>query len=115
MREHRPTSEAQRQHGHEPHKPWLVVDSFDELMAHEAEIVARIARLPNGGNLFMANPLMLLDDLGVKLTSRAREELVQRVPELSALSPTPYLALKSSIEPQTIHFIVHGLFQRRSP
>jgi hypothetical protein len=107
--------DTERPHPHEPRRPWLVVDSFDELMAHEAEIVARIAEMRNGGNLFMANPLMLLADLGIELTPRAHEELVQRVPELSALSPTPYLALKASLEPQTIQIVVHGLFERRAP
>lgn len=93
---------------------WLKINSFDELIQHEPEILERIADTPNGGNLFMAHPFMLLADIGVELSDQAREEIKRHEPYLSALSATPYNALKISKEEQRIRFHVHGLFQRRS-
>jgi hypothetical protein len=92
---------------------WLNVDSFDQLMEHEAEIVKRIADFPNGGNLFLCHPLMLLADLGVVLSERARQELLTVEPQLAALSAVPYRALRSSTAPQKTRVHVRGLFRRR--
>lgn len=97
------------------YKPgWLKVNSFDELMKHEKEILDRIAHTQNGGNLFMAHPLMLLADIGVQLSEDARKEIISREPHLAALSEVPYKAIKTSTEQQSIRFYLHGLFERRS-
>jgi len=90
----------------------LKVDSFEELMSHESEILERISRLRNGGNLFITHPFMLFEDIGVELSERAREEILDHEPHLSALSPTPYNALKESQEEQHIHFHIKGLFRK---
>jgi len=97
-------------------KPWsnIKVASFDELLKHEGEIIERIAATPNGGNLFMIHPLMLLADVGVELSERSIKEILEHEPYLSGLSPTPYQALKHSKEKQKVRFHVHGLFRRRS-
>jgi hypothetical protein len=92
----------------------IKVDSFDELMQHEQEILQRIERTPNGGLLFVTHPLMLLRDVGVELSERAQKEILDHEPHLSALSPTPYSAIKASTEQQPVEFRVHGLFERRS-
>lgn len=93
---------------------WLKINSFDELIHHEKQILERIANTPNSGNLFMAHPFMLLADIGVDISDRAQEEIVRHEPHLSALSATPYDVLKMSKEKQKVRFHLHGLFQRRS-
>ena len=95
-------------------QPWLSVDSFDELMAHEQEILSRIADTPKGGNLFMAHPLLLLRDIGVELSDRAREQIICREPHLTGLSPQPYLAVKRSRQQQRIRFHLQGLFRKEA-
>lgn len=89
---------------------WLRVDSFEDLMAHESEILELISDMPKGGNLFMAHPIMCLKDVGVQLSEQAVQELLEREPHLAALSPQPYLALKRSKEEQHIRFNLRGLF-----
>ena len=91
---------------------WLNIDSLAELSQHEEEVLERIALIPNGGNLFMIHPFMLLADLGVRLSERAKVEIVRRHPTLSALSPAPYLALKGSGQQQQVRFHLRGLFGR---
>jgi hypothetical protein len=92
----------------------LPIGSFAELMAHEQEILARIATITNGGNLFLINPFLLLEDAAVILSDEARRELLQREPSLSAVSPTPYRALKASTATQSVRIQLKGLFRRRS-
>lgn len=92
--------------------PWLKVDSLDELMKHEKEIVSYIERVPNGGQLFLIHPFMLFKDIGVELSKRAEEEILTLEPRLSALSTVPYAALKNNKEKQKVQFRVHGLFDR---
>lgn len=92
---------------------WLQIDSFDDLMSHEEEIVARINELRNGGNLFLAHPFMLLEDIGVELSENVKEEILEMEPSLSALSAKPYESLKRSRVTQNMHIEVNGLFRRR--
>lgn len=94
-------------------KPWLKVDSFAELMAHEPEILKRIEATPNGGQLFLIHPIMLLREIGVDLSARAEQDILRHEPHLTGLSPVPYQALKNSKEHQPVQFHVRGLFQRR--
>ena len=93
-------------------KPWLKVNSLDELMKHENEIVKHIERTPNGGQLFLIHPFLLLRDIGVELSERAAEEIRQHEPRLTGLSAVPYQALKGSKEKQHVRFHVRGLFKR---
>jgi hypothetical protein len=82
-------------------------------MKHEKEIVARIEGTRNGAHLFLIHPFMLLRDIGVELSERAEQEIRQHEPHLTGLSAVPYEALKNSKEKQSIHFHLHGLFERR--
>jgi hypothetical protein len=93
----------------------LAVNSFDQLMDHEQEIVERIATMPNGGHLFMIHPFRLLQDIGVTLSEQARAEIIGRFPELSTLSLTPYNNLKRTRDPQPTQYHLRGLFPRRAP
>ena len=90
----------------------IEVDSLCELLEHEAEILRRIAAVPNGGNLFLAHPLLLLEDVGVALSDSARAEMLRREPALSGLSPTPYRALQRTPHPQRVRVELRGLFQK---
>lgn len=96
-----------------PAQPRLNITSVEELMEHEKEIVSRIAALPNGGNLFMAHPFLLLADIGVELSKSVRAQLTRQDPYLTGLSDTAYKALKGSRGQQRMKFHVRGLFQPR--
>jgi hypothetical protein len=93
----------------------MKIDSVEELHRHEKEIVERIARFPNGGNLFMAHPFLLLREIGIDLSEQVRAELVRQDPYLTGLSATPFNALKACKEKQRVRFHIHGLFRRRTP
>ena len=80
----------------------LRIESVEELFKHQVEILARIERVPNGGNLFVIHPLQMLADVGVELAPAAREELLRRSPQLAAASPVAYQALRSSDQPQKV-------------
>jgi hypothetical protein len=43
------------------------INSLDELRALEKELLAQIAAYPNGGGLFLCDPLRLLAEFGVTL------------------------------------------------
>lgn len=93
------------------HLPPLEVDSFAELCQQEAAIIERIEKTPNGGYLFQLHPLMLLRDLGVRLSKKAVRELVEQEPTLASLNPAPYLALRASDSEQPIRVRVRHLFK----
>jgi hypothetical protein len=92
--------------------PRLIIDSLEKLQQHEKEIVGRIAQFPNGGNLFVAHPFLLLAEVGVDISDKFRIELTSQDPYLTGLSPTPYQALRATKGKQRIRFQVHGLFRR---
>lgn len=94
-------------------RTWLKVDSFDELMKNEKEIVDRINRFPNGTQLFLIHPFMLLKDIGVELSARAEQDIRRHEPQITGLSAVPYNALKNSKEKQNVRFHLRGLFERR--
>ncbi|HEY3203988.1 MAG TPA: hypothetical protein VGL03_10040 [Thermoanaerobaculia bacterium] len=91
----------------------LEIGSYAELLRREREILERIERMPNGGNLFLAHPFRLLADVGVVLAKKVEEEIRALHPELSGLGDGPYEALKASEQPQNVRFNVKGLFRRR--
>jgi len=91
---------------------WLTVESLKELHRNESEIVKRIDKFPNGGNLFMINPFLLLDDIGVSLSDKGRQEIVKLEPTLYSCPSIPYQSLRSSQTPQRIRFHVKGLFRK---
>jgi hypothetical protein len=100
--------------GTEPTAPRLPISSYAELVQNEREILRRIEALPNGGNLFMIHPFLLLADVGVELSERARTEILRAEPRLAGLSAVPYRALRASRSPQTYQIRLRGLFERRS-
>lgn len=53
----------------------IKVASLDDLFKHEAAIVRRINDTPNGGRLFLADPLRLLKDINVDLTPATQRAL----------------------------------------
>lgn len=95
-------------------QPVLKINSLDELSHYETEILERIANFPNGGNLFLIHPFLLLNDVGVELSEQILYKIVDQSPHLSSLSATPYNALKYSQKPQSTRIHLKGLFQKRS-
>jgi hypothetical protein len=93
--------------------PWLSIDSLRELFAQEDKILARIRDTPNGPLLFLTNPLLALQDLGVKLSDAALAELKAYEPNLAQILPAAYLALKSSRVAQKSNLELRGLFRKR--
>jgi hypothetical protein len=92
----------------------LEIGSYDELMKNEPEILRRIKAMPNGGALFLINPFLLFEDVGVKLSDKAKREVLAAEPRLMGLSAIPYRALKASKSRQNYRVNVKGLFERRS-
>lgn len=90
----------------------IVIHTFEELLEYEQEVVDRINATPKGGNLFMAHPFLLLEELGVQLTDEVIEEIKDREPYLSALSPISYYTLRETQEDQHIRYHLRGLFRR---
>jgi hypothetical protein len=94
--------------------PSLTINSFDELITNEEQILVRIEKTPNGANLFMIHPFLLLADVGVQLSEQAQAEILEINPQISGLSRTPYDALKRSDAKQNVNYRLKGLFQRRA-
>jgi hypothetical protein len=93
--------------------PPLAIRSFDDLVKAEREILQRIAKTPNGGNLFMLHPFRLFADVEVKLPKELEAEIVRRFPELSGLSSTAYEALRNRGGHQNVRFHIRGLFRKK--
>jgi hypothetical protein len=103
------TSESEigpRHHGSPIH-----IDTFAALLKHEKEIVERINAMPNGGALFLIHPFLAMQDAGVELSARAREEIMRTEPRVGALSPVPYKAMKTSRAKQNYRVRIRGLFR----
>lgn len=92
----------------------LHINSFQELGDFESEILERISKVRNGGYLFILNPLLLLEDLDVVLSAKAKKQLLKREPTLKGMSSKPYHALKGSESEQVITVNVKSLFRRDS-
>ncbi|HEX8177267.1 MAG TPA: hypothetical protein VF543_19420 [Pyrinomonadaceae bacterium] len=92
----------------------LEIGSYDELIRNEPEILRRIKAMPNGGALFLINPFLLFEDIGVVLSDTAKREVLTAEPRLAGLSAIPYRALKTSRSRQNYRVNVRGLFERRS-
>jgi hypothetical protein len=93
----------------------LRITSYRQLLEHEREILARIAKLPNGAQLFLAHPFRCLADVGVALAETVEREIRALHPELSGLSPTPYEFLKRQDQDPLVQIELRGLFRRREP
>lgn len=90
------------------------INSFSELMLREKEVLDMIRRMPNGGNLFMAHPILFLKEIaGLQLSENALSELIAREPILANLKDDAFRVLKNnpSVE-QHITFEVRGLFKK---
>jgi hypothetical protein len=89
----------------------MEIASFDELLENETRLVEMINATPKGGNLFMANPLLLLRDLGVELSGEASEQLKEREPNIFELTDSAYRAIQASDEQQRVRYRLKGLFR----
>jgi hypothetical protein len=57
----------------------LEVNTLEDLISLEPQIVERINIIPNGGRLFMADPIRLLKEINVNLTPKATRQLQQKL------------------------------------
>lgn len=57
----------------------LKVNNLDELISLEQQIVERINITPNGGRLFMADPIRLLKEINVNLSPKATKQLEEKL------------------------------------
>ncbi len=88
------------------------ISSIEDLQKYESEILDRIRKIPNGPNLFMIHPFMMLSDVDVELSDDVIKKLVEIEPHLSALSVIPYEILKKSNAKQSVTYTLRGLFPR---
>lgn len=89
------------------------INSFDELMRHEKDALELIRKTRNGGNLFMAHPILFLKEVaGLNLTEGAVRELISREQALEALPEDAFRAIKGSLQEQNIKFEIRGLFKK---
>jgi hypothetical protein len=90
----------------------IQITSLEQLHAHEPEILERIAAMPNGGQLFLTNPFMLLDELGVELDDGVRAQIVELHPEIGSATETAYRALRRTASDQHVKVVLEGLFRK---
>ena len=92
----------------------IVVATYDELLAHEQELLERINAVPNGGQLYLLHPLRLFADVGVELGPKARDDFASRHGGAGAWSERPYHALRESTSRQPGRVTLRGLFRKAS-
>src|SRR5215831_9698671 len=109
-----PSGAPQTRYGEGLHEPIPAARDplIRDLVKAEREILQRIAKTPNGGNLFMLHPFRLFADVEVKLPKELEAEIVRRFPELSGLSSTAYEALRNRGGHQNVRFHIRGLFRK---
>lgn len=88
----------------------LSINCFEDLHAHESEILRRIRETPNGGILFALNPLLLLKDVNVLLSDALHEQWCEREPRLRTLREADYLRMKANPVVADVSVKVKGLF-----
>jgi hypothetical protein len=94
----------------------LRLSSLNELIAHEQELLRRIIAVPNGAQLLMLDPLRLLSEVSVELSSEAvaawgRASGFDLASPLNAASA--YEATRRSA-PSSGRVHLQGLFRRRT-
>lgn len=89
------------------------VNGFDELVNNEKKIIKRINETLNGGQLFLADPLQMLHEVGVELDEKAQGELLARNRSIQRDScRMAFNALKRSQVPQNVRIHLKGLFKK---
>jgi hypothetical protein len=92
----------------------IVIRTYDELLEHEPGLLARISSVPNGGQLYLLHPLLLLADIGADLAPQVQEEFAARHGATGGWSDGPYRALRESTGKQPQQVTLRGLFRRPS-
>jgi hypothetical protein len=100
-----------------PPQAWQRVELTNQadLERRELEILERIRSTPNGGLLFLTNPLRALHDLGFDLSGDLKIQLQQREPSLLSSSDTAYHAIKLHGAQYVIQVSLDKLFRSRTP
>lgn len=77
----------------------VTIASFEDLISHEREIVRRVNLTPNGGHLFLIDPLRFLDSVGITVASLALTEWRKHIGNPSFGKPSqksPYEAIRDT-------------------
>jgi hypothetical protein len=90
----------------------IAITTYEELLNSEEELLVRIMRLPNGGQLYLIHPLLVFADVGAELAPDVQEEFAVQHGGSGGWSEEPYRALRESTGTQPIQVTLHGLFRR---
>jgi hypothetical protein len=85
--------------------------SLADLRRHEAMIVERINARPNGGHLFLLDPLQTLQLIGVRLSPRAAQEIARLEPGSRSPDRLAFANLVRTQADQRIAVTLSGLFR----
>jgi hypothetical protein len=80
----------------------------------ESDIIKRASTIRHSGNLFAANPLRFLKEIGVLLSDKAQDELLKYEPRLRVTHDRAYAALRASPYPQAFTIQFRGLFPSKT-
>ncbi len=90
----------------------ISIKTYDELLKSEQELLDRIRRLPNGGQLYMIHPLLVFADVGAELAPDVQKEFAAQHGGAGGWSEGPYRALRASTSKQPTRVNLRGLFRR---
>ncbi len=94
----------------------LQVNALEDLISLEPQIVKRINITPNGGRLFMADPIRLLKEINVNLTPKATRQLEKKL-GAEELAKNPLKRLyddfkKDTTDQQDVTITVSGIIPK---
>ncbi len=92
----------------------LRIHSYKELLHNEAEIVRRIAEVPNGGELLLSDPQRFMRDIQIEITPEAVKECQPYYPAFfgSTGREHVYDAVSKSRPGNQVRVKVTGLFRK---
>lgn len=90
----------------------ISINDWNDMIKHEDTILKRIKALPNGSNAFIANPLLCIAEVGVRLSEEFREELIGQHPTLAMKSAIIFRAILNNEMDNKININLRGLFRR---
>ena len=90
--------------------PILEINGVAELVRWEPTILARIRTIPGGTVLYVMHPLLLLEDIGVRLAPDLVEMLRERYPNLDRRDEQHYQRFRERAAEEGIKIQVKHLF-----
>lgn len=90
----------------------LAIATLADLRKAEAEAVARLGRLPQGGIAFFTDPIRALGAAGVDLAPQAVAEFKSAFPHAPTSTTAAFDMLMAAPVPASVRIRVRGLFQQ---